>query len=60
MDIRMDYVKAKGLGAEGLLSLLVSKFPSYDLYSISTGWLESCRYIAKARGTYGDVIVSWE
>jgi hypothetical protein len=59
MEIRLPYEATRTAGVERLLKALQTLFPTMDLYSISTGWLESREYIAKARGTAGDVIVLW-
>lgn len=58
-DLEMDYDLAVAMGPGKLLELLQRLYPERDLYSISLGFLQSRRYIAKARGTGGDVIVSW-
>lgn len=59
MDIYMNYDDARKLEPKGLLESLQKKYPDRDLYSISVYWMEAPEYIAKARGVYGDVVVSW-
>ena len=59
MEITMDYEKTKELGIQKLLEFLDALVPHIKIYSISLGWMESKEYIAKARGSYGDVIINW-
>ena len=42
-----------------ILTLLKCQFPQRDLYQISTDWRDDRKYILKARGARGDVIVGW-
>lgn len=44
---------------EEVLSLLQKLFPKHQLYNISLGWREDRKYILKAKGLLGDVIVGW-
>lgn len=59
MDVYMDYEEARGIGARKLLSMLQLKHPELLLYEISTEWLKSRKYIAKAKGVNGDICVYW-
>ena len=59
MDITIDYEMAKTLGVEKLLTYLEDFYPELDLYSISTDWADDRQYIAKCRGSKGDLIISW-
>lgn len=58
-DLVIDYDLAVHLGPPKLLECLQGIFPERDLYKISTDFMKTPRLIAKARGTEGDVIVSW-
>lgn len=44
---------------EEVLTYLQKIFPERLLYSISLGWRDNRKYILKARGLAGDVIVGW-
>lgn len=33
--------------------------PTLDLYSVSTAWLENRKYVLKAKGIEGDLIILW-
>jgi hypothetical protein len=63
-DLVMDWHEASELvkeaGFDGWLKFVAAKFPHYKLYATSTDWYSvGPRYIAKLRGTAGDVIVGW-
>ena len=60
MDIIMPYPVAVVLGAKGLLELLQLAYPEFELFGISVDWQKSREYIAKARGTGGDIVIYWE
>jgi hypothetical protein len=51
----------KETGFDGWLKFVHGKFPYHKLYSASTDWYtHGPEYIAKLRGTCGDVIVGWK
>ena len=59
----MSYKVAKAIydlsGPDALLNVFQFRFPNLDLYSLSDGWLENSQYICKAKGSKGDLIVTW-
>ena len=59
----MSYKVAKAIydlsGSDALLNVFQWRFPNLDLYSLTDGWLENSKYICKAKGTKGDLIVTW-
>lgn len=55
----LNYEETQKLTNEQVLKLLKDKYPVYELYNISLGWRENRKYILKAKGVYGDVIVNW-
>lgn len=61
MEIRANYdhfsVLVKNFGWNGLLEHLNNVIPSFNLYSVSQDWLENRKYICKARGARGDLII---
>lgn len=59
LDLRMDWKLTQELGIEKLFKFLKALVPHFELYRISTDWLSSDKYIAKARGVYGDVVIYW-
>ena len=58
-DLIIDYQMAVCLGPAKLLQLLQAMYPERELYSISTGFMESPRYVAKACGVKGDALIGW-
>ena len=46
-------------GLTGFLTILQLRFPALGLYSVSTPWLHDAKFICKAKGARGDLIVSW-
>ena len=46
-------------GWEGLLDHLSSLYPAFSLYSVSQDWLQNKSYVCKAKGTGGDIVVSF-
>lgn len=56
----MDYEEARIMGAKKLLAMLQLMHPRLLLYQISTEWLKSRKYIAKAKGIHGDICIYWE
>lgn len=59
-DLTLDREELLSMSNENILGALKQMYPHRNLYSISTGWRESERYILKARGTGGDLIVGWK
>lgn len=59
----MSYKVAKAIydlsGPDALLNVLQLRFPNLGLYSLSGSWLENPKYICKAKGSKGDLIVTW-
>ena len=64
MDFIFNYEDFKNivdeLGWNGLLKHLQELCPQFKLCSTSQAWYEDSKYILKARGTYGDVIIRWK
>lgn len=58
-DIILDHKTTSLLTDEDVFNLLKNAFPERDLYSMSMYWREDKKYILKAYGTHGDVIVGW-
>ena len=52
-----EVVREKGWDA--FLSRLQTEFPDRDLYSVSTSWYDNPKYICKAKGARGDVVIGW-
>ncbi len=52
--------KVNELGISGFLSVLSFRYPELALFSISTSWLWKPQYICKAKGSAGDLIITWE
>lgn len=46
-------------GWDALLSHLQRIYPQFGLYSVSQSWYQHKRYILKARGTNGDLIIQF-
>ncbi|MDF2533988.1 MAG: hypothetical protein K0R18_145 [Bacillales bacterium] len=66
MDLLMNYEEACELirnnGWDDFLALLNEKFPKYNLKGCSMSWYEEkdgSKFICKAKGSRGDVIVGW-
>lgn len=59
MDKAMLHHEAVLLGPERLLKQLQEEFPERGLYRLSLDWMKSMSFVAKARGTHGDVIIGW-
>lgn len=64
MDLILIYDQMKQFvkenGWDEFLLLLQNEFPAHRLYAVSQGWYyDGSKYICKARGTRGDVIVGW-
>lgn len=65
LDLLMDWEDAanivKATGFDGWIAHVADKFPRYGLSCTSTDWFDiGSEYIAKLRGTFGDVIVGWK
>lgn len=58
-DKVMLHHEAVLLGREKLLQVLKEEFPERGLYHLSQDWVKSMDFIAKARGTDGDVVIGW-
>lgn len=54
-----NYEIAKTIDDENLYKILCKLYPDYDLYNMSTAWRTDREYILKAKGAYGDVIITW-
>ncbi|WP_156290804.1 hypothetical protein [Oceanobacillus salinisoli] len=63
-DGMMNHSEAKSFvrehGEDGFLEYLQDQYPSYDLGGFSTAWEFDKKYICKARGRNGDIIIGWE
>lgn len=59
MDKAMLYHEAILLGPDRLLQKLKEEYPERGLYTISIDWTLSMKFVAKAKGTHGDVVVGW-
>jgi hypothetical protein len=61
MEIELDHELMKGvvnvLGWDGLLNYLATSYHHLELYSVSRSWFDDPKFILKARGSYGDLIV---
>jgi len=57
-DLAKWIVKENGF--ESWFNFLKSKFPQKDIYSVSNAWYIDKKYICKAKGKYGDLIIGWE
>ncbi|WP_141695039.1 hypothetical protein [Paenibacillus kribbensis] len=59
----MDYGFAKTmvdvLGWDGFLERLNIFFPGKDLFEVSQDWYKDMKYVLKARGSQGDLILYW-
>lgn len=62
MELTFDHDKARAFvrmyGRDAWLDML-NMITELDLHSVSTDWEKSERYCCKAKGTSGDVLVSW-
>jgi len=47
-------------GRDDFLDYLQQQFPGYGLGGYSTSWEDDPKFICKANGKYGDVIIGWE
>jgi hypothetical protein len=64
MNILMNYDYATMIvdskGWDAFLEYLQNRFKAFNLYCVSTAWYGDDQYICKAKGTRGDVVISWE
>lgn len=58
-DIVLVHERLSTMSDEDVFKILVTLFPDYGLYRMSVDWRKDKRYILKAKGTRGDVIVGW-
>jgi hypothetical protein len=59
-DLLLDRHKLLPISNERILGILKTMYPDFGLYSLpSLDWRTTANYIAKARGKYGDVVISW-
>ncbi len=47
------------IGWEGFLKLLQHRYKSLGLFKISKSWYQDPKFILKAKGTNGDLIIGW-
>lgn len=47
------------IGWEGFLKLLQYRYESYGLFEVSKSWYKDSRFILKAKGTNGDLVIGW-
>jgi hypothetical protein len=63
MEIELSYKLMKGfvnvMGWDALLNYLATSYPQLELYSVSRSWFDDSKYILKAKGSYGDLIVTF-
>lgn len=59
MDILLKREELLTLTNSEVLASLQEKYLERKLYSISLDWRKDEKYILKARGTSGDLIVGW-
>ena len=59
INMIIDYNYLNNKTDEEVAETLCEKLQD-DIYSFSTGWRESNKYILKAYGQHGDYIVDWE
>jgi hypothetical protein len=61
MEVELDYKLMKGfvnmLGWDKLLNYLATSYPHLELYCVSRSWFDDPKFILKAKGSYGDLIV---
>lgn len=63
MEVKISHKSLKGivnmLSWEHLLNYLKTKYPQLELYCVSKDWFDDPKYILKARGAKGDLIVTF-
>lgn len=47
------------IGWEGFLKLLQYRYKSLDLFKVSKSWYQDPRFILKAKGINGDLVIGW-
>ena len=58
-DIVLVHENLTAMSNDVVFKLLKTQFPEHGLYRMSVDWRKDKRYILKAKGTKGDVIVGW-
>lgn len=58
-DLILVHENISAMSEDEVLRLLEGLFPEHGLYRMSVAWRKDKRYILKAKGTRGDVIVGW-
>jgi hypothetical protein len=62
VDIELDYDETVNLFKKGTNDEFLDYLNDvcdYDLYSFSLDWIQNRRYVLKAKGTKGDLVVRW-
>jgi hypothetical protein len=59
MDWKEATKKVDEVGIEGFMNDLEEEY-EYNFFSISTHWVDNPRYICKAKGSDGDVVIGWK
>lgn len=63
-DAVLSYSKSKemvnNVGFKGWLDYLRKMFPAHRLYAVSQDWYSNKKYVCKARGENGDIIIGWK
>jgi hypothetical protein len=63
LEVKLSHELMKGmvnmLGWDMLLSYLETTYPQLELYSLSKDWFNDPKYILKAKGVKGDLIVTF-
>lgn len=44
-------------GWDGLIEHLDNVHPNLGIYSVSQDWIEDSKYICKAKGSFGDLVI---
>ncbi|WP_243299155.1 hypothetical protein [Bacillus litorisediminis] len=50
----------KDKGWDNFLNTLQNQYPDRELYKVSMDWYDDMKYICKAKGVMGDVIIGWK
>lgn len=58
-DLVMVHKVVSQMTDDDVLGMLKGLFPERNLYRVSIDWRKDKKFILKARGTRGDVIVGW-
>jgi hypothetical protein len=63
MEVKLSHKLMKGivnmLGWDLLLNYLRTTYPQLELYNVSQSWFKDPKYILKAKGNKGDLIVTF-